>query len=88
MHNAHIVDEILGSSFPMEPEGAGLLAYLHQLIGKGLPARVIGKLERMLSLSPLQSARLLAISETSASASCKHRASGWVRLPQIGSYAS
>jgi putative toxin-antitoxin system antitoxin component (TIGR02293 family) len=65
MHNAHIVNEILGPSSYMEPEGAGLLANLHQLIGKGLPAKVIGKLEKMLSLSPLQSARLLAISETS-----------------------
>jgi putative toxin-antitoxin system antitoxin component (TIGR02293 family) len=66
MHHAHIIDEILGP-FPgkQEPEGAGLLAKLHQLIGKGLPARVIGRLERMLGLSPPQSARILAVSETS-----------------------
>jgi putative toxin-antitoxin system antitoxin component (TIGR02293 family) len=30
-----------------------------------LPAKVIGKLEKILGLSPLESARLLAISETS-----------------------
>lgn len=65
MHSA-LIDEILG---PMPKnqlsDDAGFLAKLHHLIGKGLPARVIGKLEKILGLSPPQSARLLAVSETS-----------------------
>src|SRR6266566_5989933 len=65
MHSA-LVDEILGPLPKNQmPEGAAFLAKLHQLIRKGLPARVIGKLEKILELSPVESARLLAISETS-----------------------
>jgi putative toxin-antitoxin system antitoxin component (TIGR02293 family) len=65
MHSA-LIDEILGP-FPKDQlsQGAGLLTKLHQLIRKGLPAKVIGKLEKILGLSPPQSARLLAVSETS-----------------------
>ena len=61
-----LISEILG---PMPknqlPAGASVPARLHLLIRKGVPARVIGKLEKTLELSPVQSARLLAISETS-----------------------
>jgi putative toxin-antitoxin system antitoxin component (TIGR02293 family) len=65
MHSA-LIDEILGPLPKNQPaDGAGFLGKLHQLIRNGLPARVIGKLERILGLSPLESARLLAISETS-----------------------
>jgi len=61
-----LIDEILGPlPASRAPKGSGFLAELHQLIGKGVPARVIGKLEKSLGLSPLQSARLLAVSETS-----------------------
>jgi putative toxin-antitoxin system antitoxin component (TIGR02293 family) len=65
MHSA-LINEILG---PMPKNqlagGAGFPVRLHQLIRQGLPAKVIGKLERILGLSPLESTRLLAISETS-----------------------
>jgi putative toxin-antitoxin system antitoxin component (TIGR02293 family) len=65
MHSA-LIDEILGPLPKIHAPGeAGVLAKLHQLIRKGLPARVIGKLEKILGLSATQSARLLAISETS-----------------------
>ncbi|MGH8139113.1 MAG: type II RES/Xre toxin-antitoxin system antitoxin [Steroidobacteraceae bacterium] len=61
-----LIGEILGP-LPKSrvADGAGILAKLHQLIRKGLPARVIGKLEKILGLSPPQTARLLAVSETS-----------------------
>src|SRR5690242_3964431 len=64
MHSA-LVDEILGPLGGNHREVGGFPARLHQLIKKGLPARVIGKLERILGLSPSESTRLLAISETS-----------------------
>jgi putative toxin-antitoxin system antitoxin component (TIGR02293 family) len=65
MHSA-LIDEILGPLTRNKPLQRGAsLAQLHQLIGKGLPAKVIGKLEKILGLSPPQSARLLAVSETS-----------------------
>jgi putative toxin-antitoxin system antitoxin component (TIGR02293 family) len=64
MHSA-LIDEILGPLPKNQPSAeAGLLAKLHQLISKGLPAKVIGKLEKILGLTAPQSARLLAISET------------------------
>ncbi|MBS0612472.1 MAG: DUF2384 domain-containing protein [Proteobacteria bacterium] len=65
MHSV-LIDEIL--SLPRPTRAAhptGHLARLHQLIDKGLPASVIGKFEKILELSPAQSARLLAVSETS-----------------------
>jgi putative toxin-antitoxin system antitoxin component (TIGR02293 family) len=64
MHSA-LIDEILGPMAGNHPEGNGLPVRLHQLIRKGLPARVIARLERSLELSPQESTRLLAISETS-----------------------
>lgn len=65
MHSA-LMDEVLGPLPKNQPsQGGGALAKLHQLIQKGLPARVIGKLEKILGLSPPQSARLLGVSETS-----------------------
>lgn len=65
MHSA-LIDAILGP-IPKNQllDGAGFPGWLHQLIRKGLPAKVIGKLEKILGLSPLESTRLLAISETS-----------------------
>lgn len=66
MHSARLIDEILGPlPVGQAPNGDGALARLHQLIRKGLPARVIGRLEKVLGLSPPQSARILAVSETS-----------------------
>ena len=61
-----LISEILGP-IPKDrpPAGASVPARLHLLIRRGVPARVIGKLERTLELSPAQSAQLLAISETS-----------------------
>ena len=64
MHSA-LVDEILGPLGGNQREAGGFPARLHELIRKGLPARVIGKLERVLGLSPSESTRLLAISATS-----------------------
>ena len=65
MHSA-LIDEILSPPRPTRTsQSIGHLARLHELIDKGLPASVIGKLEKILELSPAQSARLLAVSETS-----------------------
>lgn len=64
MAYAEVIDEILGPLPPADGEG-GLLAKLHRLVRKGIPARVIDRLEKLLGLSPPQSSRLLAISETS-----------------------
>lgn len=65
MHSA-LMDEVLGPLPKNQPsQGAGALAKLHHLIQRGLPAKVIGKLEKILGLSPPQSARLLGVSETS-----------------------
>jgi len=61
-----LIEEILGP-IPAgpPPDRTGFPVRLHQLIQKGLPARVIGRLEKILGLTPSESTRLLAISETS-----------------------
>ena len=64
MAHAQVIDEILGPLLAADGEGS-LLAKLHRLVRKGIPARVIDRLEKLLGLSPPQSSRLLAISETS-----------------------
>lgn len=64
MAHTRVIDEILGPLPPADGEG-GLLGKLHRLVRRGLPARVIDRLEKLLGLSPPQSSRLLAISETS-----------------------
>ena len=64
MAHAQVIDEILGPLPATDGEG-GLLGKLHRLVRRGIPARVIDRLEKLLGLSPPQSARLLAISETS-----------------------
>jgi putative toxin-antitoxin system antitoxin component (TIGR02293 family) len=64
MAHAQVIDEILGPLQSPDGEG-GLLGKLHRLVRRGLPARVIDRLEKLLALSPPQSARLLAISESS-----------------------
>lgn len=64
MTHTHVVDDILGPLPPLDGEG-GLLGKLHRLVSRGLPARVIDRLEKLLGLSPSQSSRLLAISESS-----------------------
>jgi len=64
--DSSLINEILGPLPDLSIQGSGrFLAALHQLTLEGVPARVIGKLERLLMLSPPQSARLLAVSETS-----------------------
>jgi putative toxin-antitoxin system antitoxin component (TIGR02293 family) len=60
-----LISQILGPIPKNRPPAASVPARLHLLIRRGVPARVIGKLERTLELSPAQSAQLLAISETS-----------------------
>ena len=66
MYATHLIEEILGPIPAGQPaDGVGLLARLHHLIRKGLPARVVGKLEKALGLSAPQSARLLAVSQSS-----------------------
>ncbi|HEX3395140.1 MAG TPA: antitoxin Xre/MbcA/ParS toxin-binding domain-containing protein [Steroidobacteraceae bacterium] len=61
--NAPIIDEVLGplpdAKYPYR------LAKLHELVGEGLPASVISRLEKTLHLTAPQSARILAVSETS-----------------------
>jgi uncharacterized protein (DUF2384 family) len=61
--NAPIIDEVLGplpdTQYPYR------LATLHELVGEGLPASVISRLEKALRLTAPQSARILAVSETS-----------------------
>ena len=61
--NASIIDEVLGplpdTKYPYR------LVKLHELVGEGLPASVISRLEKALHLTAPQSARILAVSETS-----------------------
>jgi putative toxin-antitoxin system antitoxin component (TIGR02293 family) len=63
MANASIIDEVLGplpgARYPYR------LAKLHELVSEGLPASVISRLEKSLHLTAPQSARILAVSETS-----------------------
>lgn len=64
MAHAQVIDEVLGPLLPSNGED-GLLGKLHGLVRRGLPARVIDRVEKLLGLSPPQSSRLLAISESS-----------------------
>jgi putative toxin-antitoxin system antitoxin component (TIGR02293 family) len=63
MESAPIIDEVLGpipgAQYPDR------LEKLHELVGEGLPASVISRLEKSLHLTAPQSARILAVSETS-----------------------
>jgi putative toxin-antitoxin system antitoxin component (TIGR02293 family) len=65
MHST-LIEEILGAASDDErPKGPGRLDELHQLIHKGVPAKTIGRIEKVFGLTASQSARLMAISETS-----------------------
>lgn len=65
MENARVIEELIGPLPEPRRRGAARLELLHELVGTGLPAAVIGRLEKGLHLSAAESARLLAVSPTS-----------------------
>jgi putative toxin-antitoxin system antitoxin component (TIGR02293 family) len=62
MEANHVIENLLGRL----PGGAARGAYqLHALVGEGLPAGVISRIERALDLSAAESARVFGLSATS-----------------------
>ena len=61
MEANHIIANLLGR----QPGAAHGAYQLHALVGEGLPAGVIGRIERTLDLSAAESARVFGLSATS-----------------------
>lgn len=66
MENTRVIEEFLGPLPAVRRAGRPARpSRLHELVGEGLPAAVISRLEKSLQLSVSESVRILAVSKTS-----------------------